>query len=363
MIGGAERQMSFVLRHLRKDLFEVKLCLFECMGELLGDIPSEIEIFDLGKKNRWSFGRLIHKLSKLIRNVQPDVVYSRVQYANSISALALRGSGMKHIRHVMNEETILSQSLSERQIGKIMKLWVSRIYPMASYVVAPCEAARQDLVTEFGIPEAKTGVIFNSVDVRSIENLDVRRPPLKGLLNNGGPVITSVGRLGRVKGHRFLLMAFSEVLKYHPTSRLIIVGEGPERAELEKLAAELEITGKVDFTGHQVPYGILANSTVFVLPSLREGIPAALLEAMVLGVPVVASNVGGVPEIIEDEKSGFLVGPSDCEALSTRILTLLHHEGKRHDFIKSAAAAVRERFDIQKNVRRLEGLFLDAVQG
>ena len=111
--------------------------------------------------------------------------------------------------------------------------------------------------------------------------------------------------------------------------------------------------------GTCVPYEQVAKSDVFVLPSLREGLPTALLEAMVLKTPAVASRIGGVPEVIEDGKNGLLVQPGDWQGIADRVIDLLNHRSKRELFAANGRKVVEERFDVKKNVKELEGVFLD----
>ena len=121
--GGAERQMALILNHLQKKEFSVKLCLFNQDGELLSALPADLQIYDLEKRGRWSIGSLVLKLSRLIRREKPDVLYSRLQYANAIASLAIRVSGMR-VKHVAHEATVLSQNLSEMRGGRALKLWI-----------------------------------------------------------------------------------------------------------------------------------------------------------------------------------------------------------------------------------------------
>jgi len=132
---------------------------------------------------------------------------------------------------------------------------------------------------------------------------------------------------------------------------------------LTEYAKELGIESHVHMPGIRIPFASVAEADVFVLPSLREGIPAALLEAMALRVPVIASSVGGVPEIVEDGVSGFLVRPGNWEEIADRVLDLLNDRNKRELFVANGRKVVAERFDVKKNVKKLEGIFLDLARG
>jgi glycosyltransferase involved in cell wall biosynthesis len=352
--GGAERQMALILNNLHREVFSLKLCLFNQTSEA---IPETVEAHDLEKKSRWSFGNLVLRLSRLIREEKPDIVYSRVQYANSIASLAIKLSGNKRVKHIANEETILSQQLSELPRGRAVKLWIRNRYRTVDCVIAPCEASGQDLISRFGVPESKVQVIYNSIDLEALRSLEVAAS--NAALSHEKPKIISVGSLRSVKGHRFLLRALKEILRRYPDCQLEILGEGAERAFLTEYAKQLDIASHVHMPGIQVPYAPVAEADVFVLPSLREGVPTALLEAMALKVPVVASSVGGVPEVVEDGKTGFLVRPGDWQEIADRVVDLLNDRNKRELFVANSLRVVAEKFDIKKNVKKLEMLFSD----
>jgi glycosyltransferase involved in cell wall biosynthesis len=360
--GGAERQMALMLSNLQKDVFNLNLCLFNKTGELLNTIPGHIKIHNLGKKSRWSIGNLVLKLSRLIRVEKPDIVYSREQYANSIASLAIKLSGNRRVKQIANEEAILSQLRSQSRVGLLWTIWIRNRYKTIDYIVAPCEASRQDLISCFGVPESKVPVIYNSIDVEALKNFQVIDVS-NAAIPYGKAKIISVGSLTSIKGHRFLLRALKEVLKSYPNCRLEILGEGSERTSLTEYAKELGIESHVHMPGIRAPYASVAEADVFVLPSLTEGVPVALLEAMALRVPEIASNVGGVPEMIEDGRNGFLVRPGDWQEIADRIVDLLNDRNKREIFVASSLNVIAEKFDVKKNVKKLEGIFLDLVTG
>jgi len=142
-------------------------------------------------------------------------------------------------------------------------------------------------------------------------------------------IITFVGSLFPVKGVQYLIRAMEKIHNQIPQTRLILVGDGNERFNLEKLSKELQLENCIEFIGrvpHQQVSHYLSQTDVFVLPSLSEGFPNVLLEAMAFGLPIVASRVGGIPDIIEDGTNGFLVEPKNVSEIADRILTILFDE-------------------------------------
>ena len=177
-----------------------------------------------------------------------------------------------------------------------------------------------------------------------------------------GPDLLFVGRLAPVKGLRVLVEAFGRVLATHPSARLTLIGDGPDRATLEALAAPLG--GAVRFTGYlsqQAVADALAGCDLFVLPSFAEGVPVVLMEAMASARPVVATRITGVPELVEDGTSGLLVPPGDPEALADAIATLVADPEARARMGAAGRARVTASFDVDREAARLKGLFAAAM--
>jgi glycosyltransferase involved in cell wall biosynthesis len=170
-------------------------------------------------------------------------------------------------------------------------------------------------------------------------------------------VILIVGRLSREKDHSTLLRAV-EKLPATVNPRLLIVGDGPERARIEQETRQLGLTASITLTGHQPsaePYYRIAN--LAVLSSLSEGSPNALLEAMAAGVPVVATNVGGIPEIVTNQENALLVAPGDVDSMSTAMTRLLMDTALAMRFVENAHAAIREKHSPAARLKRLVEIY------
>jgi glycosyltransferase involved in cell wall biosynthesis len=192
-------------------------------------------------------------------------------------------------------------------------------------------------------------------------NVTVKRKELG--LPPEGPIIGTVGRLVPIKGHTWLVRAVARVLVEFPQTCVVLVGDGPLLGELKDLAAELGISPHVVFLGtrHDIPE-CLAVLDLFVLPSLNEGMGRALLEAMAVGCPVVATRVGGIPDIVADGTTGLLVPPRDDRALAEAILTLLWDPSRRAAYGEAARRHVDGRFDVETMVRNIERLYDEVWQ-
>ena len=168
-----------------------------------------------------------------------------------------------------------------------------------------------------------------------------------------------VGRLAAVKGLPVLLESISALKRAIPDLTLTVVGDGEDRAMLEALSTEMGLMEQVQFVGYKSQAEVrqyLQETDVFVLPSFAEGVPVVLMEALMSGVPVVATQIAGVSELVEDGVSGFLVSPSDRQALCDRIQTLLLDGRLRQQFGEQGVAKVSEQFDATKESRKLADL-------
>jgi len=176
-----------------------------------------------------------------------------------------------------------------------------------------------------------------------------------------GVIIGTVGRLVPVKGHAWIIRAVPHVVAEFPNARFVFVGDGPLLGELRRLGEELGVGRHLIFLGSRrdVPE-CLSTFDLFCLPSLNEGMGRALIEAMAVGCPVVATRVGGIPDIVVDGTTGLLVLPRDDRALAEAILTLLRDRSRRVAYGEAARRRIDGRFDVETMVRNIERLY-DAV--
>jgi glycosyltransferase involved in cell wall biosynthesis len=174
-----------------------------------------------------------------------------------------------------------------------------------------------------------------------------------------------VGRLARKKGVQYLIRAFTHVSERHPEARLLVVGDGPCRGELETLSSQLGLADRVHFTGARPPAelpGFYGNSRVFVSPSLTEGFGITSVEAMAAGCPVVATSVGGVPDVVVHERTGLLVEPESSIALAAAINELLESTAKAARMATLARRWVKRKFDWQQVAHRYADMLAQAAQ-
>jgi glycosyltransferase involved in cell wall biosynthesis len=235
------------------------------------------------------------------------------------------------------------------------------IYPCwGRRVIAISAQVKEHLLRDFGVPEKKIALIPHGIDVgRFLLQAPSSKLQAKAVFSLGsGPVIGIIARLSEVKGHIHLLRAFPRLSKEFPAAQLFIVGEGREKERLEQEARGLGVPGQIVFlprTGDTSK--ALAAMDIFVMPSLQEGLGLALMEAMAAGLPVVASNIGGIKTLIENENNGVLVEPGRPEELAEAIAALLREPARAAEMGQRARQFIAENFSRAKMARQTEEVY------
>jgi glycosyltransferase involved in cell wall biosynthesis len=233
-----------------------------------------------------------------------------------------------------------------------------------SMVITVSEDLRQELLAA-GLPGERVVTIHNAIDAEAFASQDIQpgahlRQQLG--LGRNQPVITVVGRLIPGKGHRYFLEAAGQVLRALPEARFLVVGVGPLRGTLEALSVALGIQQAVSFLGFRRDVAALMKaSDLIVLPSLEEGLSVVLLEALSLARPLVATAVGGTPEVVKHKETGVLVPPADPKPLAEAMLYLLNHpeEGKR--LAERGREIVLQQFSVETTARKIADVYREVL--
>lgn len=288
--GGAERVMLTLAKYFVRQGHRVDLVLARAEGALLPLLPPTVRLVDLrvGWRNWGLLGLAVSatlKLMAYLRREQPDVLLSTLTGANLVAVLARQFAG-NTVRLVLREASTL------RNVKSRFRLWLMRrLYIRADVVVALTEVMYQEIISVLGLPPSRLTCIPNPVDVdfiRSQAMMDLKHPwfTLGDL-----PIIISIGRLSPPKDFVTLIRAVAELRSRGVEFRLVILGEGPLRDELEDLVREFQIESNVLMPGFDVnPYRWIARCQIFVLSSLWEGYPNVVLEALALGKPVLMTT-------------------------------------------------------------------------
>lgn len=358
--GGAERTMVNICSHLDRERFDVTLVVGERRGAYLRLVPPDIPVVELGVTH---VSRGILRLARVLRRLNPEVIFSTLTRMNIAVVLAILLSGPRS-KIVIREPTVYSMASKDSNWVRqtMLQILIGCLYNRADKIVFPSKGAADDFHSCFPyIDAAKLDFIYNPVVIDEISCLK-EEPIDEPGWDDPVPKVIVVGRLTRAKGHKYLLDAFRVVLGEVSNARLMILGIGEERDALERYATQLGIASNVTFLGFKDnPYKYMARSDVFVLPSLWEGFGHVIVEAMACGVPVVSTDCpSGPAEIITDGRDGILVPAADSQAMAHAIVSVLKDPQLR-DSLRGNGFERAIDFEAKKIVRQYEQLFLNLL--
>ena len=297
-------------------------------------------------------------LAKELAAFEPEVVHNHMYRAEVVGTKAALHLGEDGCRRPAVVSTIHSSRVRCVEDRETLR----QLTPLMDRLIVVSKAIEQKIADE-GRRGAPVSLIYNGVDLQRYNH----QQPCCTLhddyhIDPEAPIVGVVARLEAEKGQRTLLDAWPLVLEAVPNAWLLVVGEGSERDSLEAQAELAGISGRVVFTGRRedVP-AVTAALDIAVLPSYREAQGLSVLEAMALSRPVVASAVGGIPEMIEDGVSGLLVPPHDCEALAAAIVRLLTDHPLADTLARRGHDVVHERFCIELMVKSVSDLYDEAA--
>lgn len=353
--GGAERVTVSFVQRLRAMGIDAAVCTVTARHD--GPLATELSAagvprHDLGARRLmdprglWRFGRLLAR-------ERPDVVHAHGQDAAILAATArqFHPFPLAITRHVLDEPT---NSLRLRLRAAAACVTFRR----ADAAVAVSDAVARRLAELSGLPHRAIHVIRNGVDVEHFgRSSGERRSAVRAALAAGpdDPLVLVSAVLRDGKGHDVLLRSLPAVRARVPTARLLVAGDGEREAALRSQARTLGdgMADAVRFLGHRTDIpDLLAACDLVVLPSVAEALPTALIEAAAAGRPVVATRVGGIPEVVVDGVSGLLVPPRDPAALADAIATLLLDRARARLYGTAARGIARSRFSIDTQVAR-----------
>ncbi|MBN1884270.1 MAG: glycosyltransferase [Candidatus Krumholzibacteriota bacterium] len=351
--GGAERLIESQASASGGD-FDYTVCALAGGGDLadaLRTIGASVVI--LGKRRRGEFGAM-RALVSLMRRERPALLHLHnapgLVWGTAASIAA--GIGAPVVATMHNPWSPAGMPLAYRLLFPV---GLGR----AARIVCVSEDARRSFAARFPRRTGRLVTIPNGVALAPFGALPPREECRRRFrLPVGVPVVGTVGRLVPVKEHRLLVEAFASLHEAHPSAHLAILGEGEERGAIEDRAAELSLNENVSIIPATPDVAtFLGGLDIFVLSSRSEGMPMTLIEALAAGVPAVATAVGGVPEVIEDGRTGMLVPPGDSGALAGAIAALLDDPVRAAALGGAGRAAVRERFGAALMTERIEELY------
>lgn len=299
--------------------------------------------------------RVVWRLLKILRAGNFDLVHTHGYFADICTIPVARMLGIKTI-------TTCHGFIANDQRLKLYNRLDTYAIKASNRVIAVSEGLKHQLVAAGG-KQNRITVMTNGVETEFNANeiARLRNSKRKELqINNDDFVVGFLGRLSAEKGVNFLIEAGADLVEAGLPVRLLIVGEGEERANLEALVAQRGMTQKVIFAGFQADTrSWLSAFDLFALPSLTEGTPMALLEAMALGVPVLASNVGGVPKVITDGHNGLLVEPGSSQSIAKAIRRAFFDQSLLGKLSSEALKTIELQYDVGPWCSKIESLYIN----
>jgi glycosyltransferase involved in cell wall biosynthesis len=358
--GGLERVCMTLLKNINRERFDVVPILLTRPWE-----RDNMFVRELGKEgydcceipealresgDYLRVARCYTLVWKQLKDGSFDVLHTNGYFADIVGIPVARMMGLPTVSTVHG---FLSHTWNLRLYNVIDRL----LLRLATRVLAVSDALKRHLV-ESGLNPSRVRVIVNAVDLPKSNGSvntdpDIRRGNHN--VNRDEFCVGYVGRLSVEKGLTHLVAACVRLIRDGVPLRVLIVGDGPQRKELEQLSLVLGLGDRVVFAGFQEDIAAwMLCMDVFVLPSLTEGTPISLLEAMAYGVPVVATAVGGVPQVIEHGENGILVLPGRAEEISNAILALFKDSTARQKLAQNALVQVRTRYSAKQWIDRIE---------
>jgi sugar transferase (PEP-CTERM/EpsH1 system associated) len=313
-VGGTENGLVNLVRGLPRGRFRHTVIAMTETGAMAGRLPGEVEVWILGKRAGLDM-RALGRLALLLRRARPDIVHSR-NWAAIDAVPAARLARVPCVIHGEHGRAITDLHGLNPRRNRVRRL----LTPLVDRFVTVSFDLRRWLIDVVGIPDRKVVTIHNGVDTTRFADDDHEQARRTLGVRDDALTVGTIGRLDPVKDQLGLLEAFAQLRHRYPTAILVVVGDGPLRGVLETRAQRPDLAGRVKLLGerHDVPR-LLRAFDLFVLPSLAEGLPNTLLEAIAAGLPLVATRVGGNPEVVVDGANGRVVPPGDPHALADAI--------------------------------------------
>lgn len=352
--GGAERVISNLASSLDPERYRAILCLFHpgWIQERSESRGVRTYIIPTHGMTDWRWAR---RFKRLLRQEQVDLIHAHEFDAN------VQGTFVAAMTRIPLVATVHGKNYFWKKLRRRLAYrWVSRLANM----VAVSENLKQFIVETIGVSPDRIKVLYNGVDaLPPCECADVDEVRKELDLPENDQIVGVVGNLYPVKGHQYLIAGIPAILENCPNTSFVFAGRGQLETELKEQVQRLGLDKRVHFLGlrQDIPR-ILALLDVFVLPSLSEGLSMAILEAMAAGKPVVATQVGGNPELVLDGETGFLVPPRNSQALVASLVSLLTNKERAIQFSEKGKRRAEGQFSLQTMVRAYQALYDECLE-
>lgn len=353
-LGGGPTHVLGILKHIDQKKFDSYLI---CPAGYLSKEAKQIKgvtVFNVSMSSKFDLFSIV-EIKAILAKIRiqynpfgPMIVHSHGARAGLLARIIMP----KGIKNIYTEHRWDSDFKLKNPINNwLQKKLLARMNLKSDMVIAVSTSVKDFLVKEKLALENRVKIIPNGIDIGGTRSIKIKEKITH-------PIIGTIGNLKEVKGHKYLIEAMSHVVKDYPLASLEIIGEGEERTNLQKLIDRLNLSHNVSLLGYKEnPAPFMKHWNVFALSSLAETFGIVLLEAMEMGLPIVATKVGGIPDIIENKKNGILVSPRNSKMLAQGIVDIIKHPVKASKLKKAALERVRD-FEWDKVIKEIENLYL-----
>ncbi|HLV31551.1 MAG TPA: glycosyltransferase [Chitinispirillaceae bacterium] len=353
-MGGLQKVIVNICRNIDKSKFDISVLCLRKKGAFSTEIEQlGVPVTIIPQKQAGTDYFTFLKIARFFKQNKPDVVHTHNTQPLIEGGIAALISGVKRVIH-----TDHAKIYPDRRRYMIAEWFISHF---VSKIVGVSDYTSRELHEYERISRSKITTILNGIDpvFFSININKINKKKEFDILSKG-PILGIISRLITIKGIGNLLKSMPAIIKNHPDSCLIVAGDGPSKHDLMKQTISLGIVKNVLFIGPRSDIAqLLKLFDILVLPSLKEGLPMILLEAMAAECPIIASNVGGIPEIIENKINGLLVEPGNIADLTKAILGLLADPLLRKTIIHNNISAVHKKYTAAIMTEKYQKLYSD----
>ena len=356
-VGGAEKLLYAELQGMDTRRFQPMVCCLREKGPMGERIEaSGVPVVALNRMKHKRFDlEIIRILKKLMLRERIQVVHTHLYDGGRYGRLAAWRSKVPCVVATFHNVYVRRRPrihLTNRLLGHI-----------SDRIIAVSNSVKDDLIRFDGLPPDKIQVLHNTIDLKAFQEPHDREAVRRAHGIEASDIVVGwVARLAKQKGHKFLLEAMQLMSESYPNLRLLLIGDGPLKQRLVDQTHDLGLDNRVLFTGtsHQVPE-LMSAMDVFVLPSLWEGLPLVIGEAMAAGVPVVGTDVGGVSELVINGRTGILIPPGQPQAIRNAVENVLKQPDRTRTMVENARQHVEKLFSTSDHTSRLQDLYLEIL--
>ena len=358
--GGMKEHLFSLIANMDKELFENAVICPQnsSVTEKLKEL--KIKIFEINMDGNFNLTKDLNsiiKIRKYINEFKPHILHTHGAKASLLGRMA----------NISSKEPVNVATVHNFVLENKVAYWKKIVYKQLEKAlgkhthrfITVSDALKGHITRNYGIPLDKIETIYNGINVsRYTNNIFEVSDDLTSFTHNKNPLIGVVARLAPQKGVNYFIEAAKIVCDKNPEVRFVVVGDGPERKSLEKLQYQLGLRNNLLFLGESNNIqAILRNLDVYVLPSISEGLSISTIEAMASGCPVIATNVGGVPEIVKNNSNGILIDPANPIQIATSIFRLLENKELARSLATEGVRFAKQKFDLAIMIYKTQELY------